>query len=252
MRRIGLGLVSLAVFLVIWKLVTVVGDFPGLHPPTPGAGWSIAACGGSMRASSGSTSPRHAARGVVLGFALGATTGISPVSALSPRSIVRAGALAAHRRGPCDPDPRARPAAGHLVRRRPGLRQVLVCALIVFFPIAIATMGRGPLDRSALDRDAQQPRRHSGPAHAAARDPIGTAGHLRRPAGRGDLARHRCRRRRVDGSRRPGSESKLINIANEDSSTPRSCSSRSPASLDHRPHLFYGAGDLAERRLVIR
>ena len=35
MRRIGLALVSLAVFLVAWKLVTVVGNYPDFILPPP-------------------------------------------------------------------------------------------------------------------------------------------------------------------------------------------------------------------------
>ncbi|MGI8999256.1 MAG: ABC transporter permease, partial [Candidatus Limnocylindria bacterium] len=35
MRRIGAGLVSLSVFLVIWKLATVVGGYPVYILPAP-------------------------------------------------------------------------------------------------------------------------------------------------------------------------------------------------------------------------
>ena len=92
--------------------------------------------------------------------------------------------------------------------------RVVICALIVFFPIAIATMvgirSTDPLLDEMLRSLGANPRA----ANAAARDSVGPAGDLRRPAGRRHARRHRRGRRRVGRRRRPGL-GVLINIANQ-------------------------------------
>jgi NitT/TauT family transport system permease protein len=137
MRRIGSALVSLAVFLVIWKLLTVIGGLPEFILPAP----EVVLARGARAIGSGVLWPHVGVTllEIVLGFAVGAIvavlTGVvlakSPFveRALSPY-IVAAQAI---------PILALAPLldiwfGGGLVAR------VVVCALIVFFPIAIATM----------------------------------------------------------------------------------------------------------------
>ena len=78
----------------------------------------------------------------------------------------------------------------------PGLgSKVVICALIVFFPIAIATMvGIRSVDGAAA-RARPEPARDASPGAHHARDPGRPAEHLRRHAGRGDARRRRGDRR---------------------------------------------------------
>ena len=137
MRRVGAAAVSLAVFLVVWKLVTVIGGYPEFILPAPEVVGERA-----WRAILSGILWEHTAvtlLEIVLGFAAGASialvTGISlgksvlverelspyivaaqavPILALAPLLDIWFG--------------------GGLQAR------VVICALIVFFPIAIATM----------------------------------------------------------------------------------------------------------------
>jgi len=137
MRRIGGALLSLTAFLLLWKAVTVIGDYPVFILPPPE---EVARRGADAIASG--LLWRHTSLTlveIVLGFAVGASaavlTGIGlgksvviervlssyivavqavPILALAPLLDIWFG-------------------GGFLAR-------VVVCALIVFFPIAIATM----------------------------------------------------------------------------------------------------------------
>jgi NitT/TauT family transport system permease protein len=136
-RRVGEGLLSLAVFLVAWKLLTVLTGTPEFILPAPEA---VAERG--MRAIGSGVLWDHTAATlleILLGFALGATTAIGVGIALG-KSLVIERVLS-----PYIVAAQAVPVlalaplldiwfGGGLFSR------VLVCALIVFFPIAIATM----------------------------------------------------------------------------------------------------------------
>ena len=137
LRRIAEGLVSLAVFLAAWKLLTVVTGTPEYILPAPEA---VAERG--VRAIGSGLLWDHAAATlltIVLGFGLGAVTAIGVGIALG-KSLVIERVLS-----PYIVAAQAVPVlalaplldiwfGGGLFSR------VLVCALIVFFPIAIATM----------------------------------------------------------------------------------------------------------------
>ena len=137
MRRIGLAAISLAVFLVAWKLVTVIGDYPDFILPPPE---SVIERG--LRAIRSGVLWEHLLVTVVesvLGFALGATAGILAGIALA-KSIVIERALS-----PYIVAAQAIPilALAPLLDIWFGgglLARVVICALIVFFPVAIATM----------------------------------------------------------------------------------------------------------------
>ena len=136
-RRTGQALVSLAVFLAAWKLLTVVTGTPDYILPPPEA---VAARG--ARALGSGLLWEHAAATVlevVLGFALGATAAIVVGVALG-KSVLIERVLS-----PYIVAAQAVPilALAPLLDIWFGggfLARVLVCALIVFFPIAIATM----------------------------------------------------------------------------------------------------------------
>lgn len=137
LRRIAEGLVSLAVFLVAWKLLTVVTGTPEYILPAPEA---VAERG--VRAIGSGVLWEHTVATlleVVLGFALGAATAIGVGVALG-KSLVIERVLS-----PYIVAAQAVPilALAPLLDIWFGgglLARVLVCALIVFFPIAIATM----------------------------------------------------------------------------------------------------------------
>jgi NitT/TauT family transport system permease protein len=136
-RRIGAALVSLAAFLVFWKLVTIVGGYPEYILPTPEAvaTEAIDAIGSGILWQHTSTTLLE----VVLGFLVGATvavlTGIALGKSLVVERVLSPYIVAAQ----------AVPilALAPLVAIWFGgglLARVVICALIVFFPIAIATM----------------------------------------------------------------------------------------------------------------
>jgi NitT/TauT family transport system permease protein len=136
-RRIGAALVSLVVFLGLWKLVTVVGGYPDFILPAPEVVGERA-----VRAIGSGVLWEHTAvtlLEIVLGFAAGATiavlTGIALGKSLLIERVLSPYIVAAQ----AVPILALAPLldiwfGGGLLAR------VAICALIVFFPIAIATM----------------------------------------------------------------------------------------------------------------
>ena len=137
MRRLGGALLSLVAFLVVWKLATVVGGYPEFILPAPEAVLERAAA-----AIGSGVLWEHTAvtlQEVVLGFAVGATTAVLTGIALG-KSVVVERVLS-----PYIVAAQAVPilALAPLLDIWFGgglLARVVICALIVFFPIAIATM----------------------------------------------------------------------------------------------------------------
>lgn len=137
MRRIGAALASLAVFLVVWKLATVIGDYPEFILPAP----EVVADRGARAIGSGVLWEHTATTllEVVLGFAAGATAAVLTGIALG-KSVLVERVLS-----PYIVAAQAVPilALAPLLNIWFGgglLARVVICALIVFFPIAIATM----------------------------------------------------------------------------------------------------------------
>jgi NitT/TauT family transport system permease protein len=136
-RRLATAVVSLAAFLLVWKIVVVVGDYPDYILPAPEA---VVERG--IRAVQSGVLWEHAAATlteVILGFALGATLAIGTGIALG-KSVLIERALS-----PYIVAAQAVPilALAPLLDIWFGgglLARVAICALIVFFPIAIATM----------------------------------------------------------------------------------------------------------------
>ena len=137
MRRVGAAALSLAAFLVLWKAVTLLGDYPVFILPPPEAVASRAA-----EALSSGLLWRHTSLTlleIVLGFAVGAgaavVTGIGLAKSVLVERVLSPYIVAAQ----AVPILALAPlldiwfGGGFLAR-------VVVCALIVFFPIAIATM----------------------------------------------------------------------------------------------------------------
>ena len=137
MRRIGAALLSLAAFLALWKLVTVVGGYPEYILPAP----EVVVERG-LRAIGSGVLWEHTAvtlLEVVLGFTVGAVTAIGAGIALG-KSLLIERVLS-----PYIVAAQAVPilALAPLLDIWFGgglLARVVICALIVFFPIAIATM----------------------------------------------------------------------------------------------------------------
>ncbi len=137
MKRVAAALVSLAVFLVAWKLLTVVGGYPDFILPAPER---VLARG--VRAVSTGILWEHTATTlveIVLGFAVGAAAAILTGIALG-KSVLVERVLS-----PYIVAAQAVPilALAPLLDIWFGgglLARVLICALIVYFPIAIATM----------------------------------------------------------------------------------------------------------------
>ena len=137
MRRIGIGLASLAAFLVVWKLATILGGYPEFILPAPEVVGERA-----IRAIASGVLWEHVlttALEALLGFALGATLAILTGIALG-KSVVVERVLS-----PYIVAAQAVPilALAPLLDIWFGgglLARVVICALIVFFPIAIATM----------------------------------------------------------------------------------------------------------------
>jgi NitT/TauT family transport system permease protein len=137
MRRIGAGLLSLAAFLAVWKLATLVGGYPDyiLPPPDAVAERGIRAVGSGLLWEHTAVTLLE----IVLGFALGAAAAIVTGTALG-KSILVERVLS-----PYIVAAQAVPilALAPLLDIWFGgglLARVVICALIVFFPIAIATM----------------------------------------------------------------------------------------------------------------
>jgi NitT/TauT family transport system permease protein len=137
MKRVAAALVSLAVFLVAWKLLTVVGGYPDFILPAPErvlARGVRAVSTGILWEHTGTTLLE-----IVLGFAVGAAAAILTGIALG-KSVLVERVLS-----PYIVAAQAVPilALAPLLDIWFGgglLARVLICALIVYFPIAIATM----------------------------------------------------------------------------------------------------------------
>ena len=137
MKRIGGALLSLAAFLALWKAATVLGEYPVYILPAPEAVAERA-----VEAISSGLLWRHTSLTlleVVLGFAVGAgaalVTGVALGKSVLVERVLSPYIVAAQ----AVPVLALAPLldiwfGGGLFSR------VLVCALIVFFPIAIATM----------------------------------------------------------------------------------------------------------------
>ena len=137
MRGIATALISLAAFLVAWKVVTVVTGTPDYILPAPEVVASRA-----LRAIGSGLLWEHTAvtlSEILLGLAVGATTAIAVGTALG-KSVVVERVLS-----PYIVAAQSVPilALAPLLDIWFGgglLARVLICALIVFFPLAIATM----------------------------------------------------------------------------------------------------------------
>ena len=137
MRRIGAGLLSLGAFLAVWKLATLVGGYPEyiLPPPDAVGERGIRAIGSGLLWEHTAVTLLE----IVLGIALGAAAAIVTGTALG-KSVLVERVLS-----PYIVAAQAVPilALAPLLDIWFGgglLARVVICALIVFFPIAIATM----------------------------------------------------------------------------------------------------------------
>jgi NitT/TauT family transport system permease protein len=137
MKRVGASLLSLAAFLAAWKLITIVTGTPDYILPAPEVvverGWRAIQSGVLWQHTAVTLSE------VVLGFTVGAISAIVTGTALG-KSVVIERVLS-----PYIVAAQAVPilALAPLLDIWFGgglLARVLICALIVFFPIAIATM----------------------------------------------------------------------------------------------------------------
>ncbi len=137
MRRIGAALVSLAAFLVVWKLATVIGGYPEFILPAPEA----VLAEGRDAVASGVLWEHTAATllEVVLGFAVGATAAIATGVALG-KSVLIERVLSPYIVAAQAVPILALAPLLHIWFGGGLLARVVICALIVFFPIAIATM----------------------------------------------------------------------------------------------------------------
>jgi len=137
MRRIATALVSLVAFLVAWKLITVITGTPSYILPAPEvvAERAVRAIGSGLLWEHTAVTLSE----ILLGFAVGATVAIGVGLALG-KSVVIERVLS-----PYIVAAQSVPilALAPLLDIWFGgglLARVLICALIVFFPIAIATM----------------------------------------------------------------------------------------------------------------
>jgi NitT/TauT family transport system permease protein len=136
-KRLLAALASLGAFLVVWKLATVIGGYPEYILPAPEAVGERA-----VRAIGSGVLWEHTAvtlLEIVLGFAVGATAAVLTGVALG-KSVLVERVLS-----PYIVAAQAVPilALAPLLDIWFGgglLARVVICALIVFFPIAIATM----------------------------------------------------------------------------------------------------------------
>ena len=137
MRRIGAATLSLAAFLAIWKLVTVIGGYPEFILPAPEV-----VIERGLRAIGSGVLWEHTLTTlveVILGFAVGATAAIIVGIALGKSVVVERVLSPYIVAAQAVPILALAPLldiwfGGGLTAR------VTICALIVFFPIAIATM----------------------------------------------------------------------------------------------------------------
>jgi NitT/TauT family transport system permease protein len=137
MRRVATGLASLAAFLAVWKVVTIVGGYPDYILPAPDV---VVARG--VRAVGSGVLWQHTGvtlLEVVLGFAAGAAAAVIAGVALGKSLLVERVLSPYLVAAQAVPILALAPLldiwfGGGLVAR------VVICGLIVFFPIAIATM----------------------------------------------------------------------------------------------------------------
>jgi NitT/TauT family transport system permease protein len=137
MRRALAAIASLAAFLALWKLATVIGGYPEYILPAPEAVGerAVRAIGSGVLWEHGAVTLLE----IVLGFAVGASTAVLTGIALG-KSVLIERVLS-----PYIVAAQAVPilALAPLLDIWFGgglLARVVICALIVFFPIAIATM----------------------------------------------------------------------------------------------------------------
>ena len=137
LRRLGLVALSLGAFLVAWQLLVVVGGYPEYILPSP----AVVAARAVEAIQNGTLQPHLAAtlEESVVGFAVGAAVailvGIMLAKSLTAERVLSPYLVAAQ----AIPILALAPLidiwfGGGLTAR------VVICALIVFFPIAIATM----------------------------------------------------------------------------------------------------------------
>jgi len=136
-RRIGAAIASLAAFLVLWKVATVIGGYPEFILPAPE---QVAAEGANVIGSGVLwTHTATTLLEVVLGFSAGATaavlTGIALGKSVLVERVLSPYIVAAQ----AIPILALAPLL-HIWFGGGLLARVVICALIVFFPIAIATM----------------------------------------------------------------------------------------------------------------
>ena len=137
MTRVAAALGSLAAFLLVWKLATVIGGYPEFILPAPEA---VLAEGRDAIASG--ILWEHTAvtlLEVVLGFAVGATTAVLTGIALG-KSVLVERVLSTYIVAAQAVPILALAPLLHIWFGGGLLARVVICALIVFFPIAIATM----------------------------------------------------------------------------------------------------------------
>ncbi len=137
MRRIGAAVLSLAAFLLLWKVVVVIGGYPDYILPTPEAVVER----GARAVGSGVLWEHSAATllEVVLGFVVGTSLALVAGVALAKSVLIE------RTLSPYIVAAQAVPilALAPLLDIWFGgglLARVAICALIVFFPIVIATM----------------------------------------------------------------------------------------------------------------
>ena len=137
MRRVGAAVLSLLVFGAVWKAATVIGGYPEFILPAPEVVVERA-----IRAMASGVLWEHTAVTlveIILGFAVGATTAILTGIALGKSLLVERVLSPYIVAAQAVPILALAPLldiwfGGGLTAR------VVICALIVFFPIAIATM----------------------------------------------------------------------------------------------------------------
>jgi NitT/TauT family transport system permease protein len=137
MRRAAAALISLAAFLIAWKLLTVVTGTPDYILPAP----EVVGERG-LRAIGSGILWEHTAvtlSEILLGFALGALTAIAVGTALG-KSVVVERVLSPYIVAAQSVPILALAPLLDIWFSGGLLSRVLICALIVFFPIAIATM----------------------------------------------------------------------------------------------------------------
>ena len=126
-------------FVIVWQLVVVVGNYPAFVLPAPEV---VVRPLGRRRGRRDDRAARLDDPDVEIVLGLrGRWHGLASSSASCwPAQRLAERLLSPyHRRRPGDADPRSRAADRAVVRQRPAAK-VLICALIVFFPVAVSTM----------------------------------------------------------------------------------------------------------------